>query len=97
MRVEGLEPPHISAPEPKSGVSTNSTILARSFQCSSSPDGVKRKETESKTGEFLRRGRFDFVGQRFQNRATGSVVPFTILREMFQRVGHLPKFRDLVL
>ena len=28
VRVEGLEPPHLSIPEPKSGVSTNSTTPA---------------------------------------------------------------------
>ncbi len=28
VRQEGLEPPHLSAPEPKSGVSTNSTTGA---------------------------------------------------------------------
>ena len=28
VRMRGLEPPHLSAPEPKSGVSTNSTTLA---------------------------------------------------------------------
>ncbi|SVA15769.1 uncharacterized protein METZ01_LOCUS68623, partial [marine metagenome] len=27
----GLEPPHLSAPDPKSGVSTNSTTLAVSL------------------------------------------------------------------
>ena len=29
MRVEGLEPPRLAAPEPKSGVSTNSTTPAQ--------------------------------------------------------------------
>ena len=28
VRVKGLEPPRIAAPDPKSGVSTNSTTLA---------------------------------------------------------------------
>ena len=28
VREGGLEPPHLSAPDPKSGVSTNSTTLA---------------------------------------------------------------------
>ena len=28
IRAEGLEPPHLAAPDPKSGVSTNSTTLA---------------------------------------------------------------------
>ena len=28
VRMRGLEPPHLSAPEPKSGVSTNSTTSA---------------------------------------------------------------------
>lgn len=28
LRVKGLEPPHLSAPEPKSGVSANFTTLA---------------------------------------------------------------------
>ena len=28
LRVKGLEPPHLSVPEPKSGVSTNFTTLA---------------------------------------------------------------------
>ena len=28
VRVEGLEPPHLAAPEPKSGASTNFAILA---------------------------------------------------------------------
>ena len=28
VRVKGLEPPRITAPDPKSGVSTNSTTLA---------------------------------------------------------------------
>ncbi len=28
VRQEGVEPPHLSAPEPKSGVSTNSTTGA---------------------------------------------------------------------
>ena len=30
VRVEGLEPPRLAAPEPKSGVSANFTILALS-------------------------------------------------------------------
>ena len=30
VRMRGLEPPHLAAPEPKSGVSTNSTTSARS-------------------------------------------------------------------
>ena len=30
VRVKGLEPPRIAAPDPKSGVSTNSTTLALS-------------------------------------------------------------------
>ena len=29
VRVKGLEPPRIAAPDPKSGVSTNSTTLAQ--------------------------------------------------------------------
>jgi len=29
VRMRGLEPPHLSAPEPKSGVSTNSTTSAK--------------------------------------------------------------------
>ena len=29
VRMRGLEPPHLAAPEPKSGVSTNSTTSAR--------------------------------------------------------------------
>ncbi len=29
VRVKGLEPPRLAAPEPKSGVSTNSTTPAR--------------------------------------------------------------------
>ena len=29
VRMEGLEPPRLSAPEPKSGVSTNSTTSAK--------------------------------------------------------------------
>lgn len=41
LRVEGLEPPHISAPEPKSGVSTNFTILA----CG--PSNVRESSLES--------------------------------------------------
>ena len=28
VRMRGLEPPHLAAPEPKSGVSTNSTTSA---------------------------------------------------------------------
>lgn len=28
VRVKGLEPPHLAAPDPKSGVSTNSTTPA---------------------------------------------------------------------
>lgn len=32
LRVEGLEPPHITAPEPKSGVSTNFTTLATGYE-----------------------------------------------------------------
>ena len=28
VREGGLEPPHLTAPDPKSGVSTNSTTLA---------------------------------------------------------------------
>ncbi len=30
VRMRGLEPPHLAAPEPKSGVSTNSTTSAKS-------------------------------------------------------------------
>ena len=29
VRMRGLEPPHLAAPEPKSGVSTNSTTSAK--------------------------------------------------------------------
>ena len=29
VRMRGLEPPHLAAPEPKSGVSTNSTTPAQ--------------------------------------------------------------------
>ena len=31
VRMRGLEPPHLAAPEPKSGVSTNSTTSARAI------------------------------------------------------------------
>jgi hypothetical protein len=31
VRKGGLEPPHLSAPEPKSGASTNSATFAHSF------------------------------------------------------------------
>ncbi len=31
VRVEGLEPAHLSAPDPKSGVSTNFTTPAKSL------------------------------------------------------------------
>ena len=31
VRVKGLEPPRIAAPDPKSGVSTNSTTLAQNW------------------------------------------------------------------
>ena len=31
VRKGGLEPPHLSAPEPKSGASTNSATFARYF------------------------------------------------------------------
>ncbi len=52
LRVEGLEPPHISAPEPKSGVSTNFTILA----CG--PSNVRESSLESSgfVGKLLTSG-----------------------------------------
>ena len=31
VRMRGLEPPHLAAPEPKSGVSTNSTTSAKAI------------------------------------------------------------------
>jgi hypothetical protein len=33
MRVEGVEPPHLTAPDPKSGASTNSATLALDVLC----------------------------------------------------------------
>ena len=40
VRVEGLEPPRLAAPEPKSGVSANSTIPALFYSVVLTPTGV---------------------------------------------------------
>ena len=44
MRAEGLEPPHLSAPAPKAGVSANSTTPARPVHRTSRPGGRERSE-----------------------------------------------------
>ena len=38
VRVEGLEPPCLAAPDPKSGMSTNFTTPAEKFQRSKVPE-----------------------------------------------------------